>query len=116
VVRAALSIANGQPVDPIVEAAFQRLGPVMGKADARAGQVERAVVDLAEAAILAGQEGKSFAAVVTDIDEAGTRIQLCDVPVVSRTMAHGVEPGDRITVRLDAADPTRRLVGFSRIA
>jgi exoribonuclease R len=116
VVRAALSVANGRPVEPEVEAAFQRLGPVMGKADARAGQVERAVIDLAEAAILAGREGDHFAAVVTQIDEAGTRIQLCDLPVVARTTARGVRPGDPITVRLDAADPTRRLVGFSRIA
>ena len=116
VIRAALSIANGQPVEPKVAAAFQRLGPVMRKADARAGQIERAVVDLAEAAVLAGREGDSFDAVVTQIDESGTRIQLCDLPVVARTAAHGVKPGDRITVRLDAADPVRRLTSFSRMA
>ena len=116
VLRAALSVANGRPVEPEVEAAFHKLGPVMGKADARAGPVERAVVDLAEAAILAGREGQSFAAVVTQLDTAGTRIQLCDLPVVARTTAHGVHPGDPITVRLDTADPARRLVGFSRIA
>ncbi len=116
VVRAALSVANGLPVEAEVEAAFHRLGSVMGKAGARSAQVERAVVDLAEAAILAGREGEHFAAVVTDIDPAGTRIQLCDLPVVARTTAHGVHPGARITVRLDTADPARRLVGFSRIA
>ncbi|WP_309623480.1 RNB domain-containing ribonuclease [Novosphingobium sp.] len=116
VVRAALSVANGRPVEGEVEAAFKRLGPVMGKADARAGQVERAVVDLAEAAMLADRQGESFAAVVTQIDEAGTRIQLCDLPVVARTTAHGVKPGQRITVRLDTADPVRRIVGFSRMA
>jgi len=116
VIRAALSLANGRAVEPEVEAAFLKLGPVMGKADARASQVERAVIDLAEAAILAGREGQHFAAVVTDLDPAGTRIQLCDLPVVARTTAHGVHPGDRVTVRLDTADPARRLVGFSRIA
>ena len=116
VVRAALSIAGGRPVEAEVEAAFQRLGPVMGKADARAGQVERAVVDLAEAAMLADRLGESFAAVVTQIDETGTRIQLCDLPVVARTTAHNVKPGQRITVRLDTADPVRRIVGFSRMA
>ncbi len=116
VIRAALSLANGRPVEAAVEMAFQKLGTVMGKSGARSSQVERAVVDLAEAAILAGREGQSFAAVVTQLDTAGTRIQLCDLPVVARTTAHGVHPGDPITVRLDTADPARRLVGFSRIA
>lgn len=116
VVRAALSLANGRPVEAEVEAAFQKLGTVMGKSGARSSQVERAVVDLAEAAILTGREGQHFAAVVTQLDPAGTRIQLCDLPVVARTNAHGVHPGDKITVRLNTADPARRLVGFSRIA
>lgn len=116
VIRAALSLANGRPIEGEVEAAFHKLGPVMGNGAARSSQVERAVVDLAEAVILAGREGQHFAAVVTDIDPAGTRIQLCDLPVVARTTARAVRPGDRIEVRLDTADPARRLVGFSRIA
>ncbi|WP_296677871.1 RNB domain-containing ribonuclease [Novosphingobium sp.] len=116
VVRAALAVANGQPVPAAVESAFQKLGPVMGKADARAGQIERAVVDLAETEVLAGQEGQSFAAMVTDLGEAGARIQLCDLPVVARTVARSVTPGEKITVRLDRADPVRRELAFSRIA
>ena len=116
VVRAALAVANGQAVPAAVAEAFARLGPVMGKAGARSAQVERAVVDLAETALLRGQEGRSFPAVVTDIGEGGARIQLCDLPVVARAAAHGVTPGDRITVRLDRADPVRRELAFSRIA
>lgn len=116
VVRAALAVANGQAVPEEVEAAFQKLGPVMARAEARSGQIERAVVDLAEAAVLAGQEGKSFAAMVTDLGEAGARIQLCDLPVVARTVARSVTPGEKITVRLDRADPVRRELAFSRIA
>lgn len=116
VVRAALAVANGLAVPAEVAEAFQRLGPVMDKAGARSAQVERAVIDLAETAILHGQEGKSFAAVVIDLGESGTRIQLCDLPVVARTTARSVTPGERITVRLDRADPIRRELGFSRIA
>lgn len=116
VVRAALAVANGQAVPAAVSDAFQRLGPVMAKAGARGAQIERAVIDLAESAILHGQEGKSFAAVVTDVGEGGTRIQLCDLPVVARTTARSVTPGERITVRLDRADPARRELAFSRIA
>ncbi len=53
---------------------------------------------------------------VTDLGEAGARIQLCDLPVVARAVARAVAPGDRITVRLDRADPVRRELAFSRIA
>ena len=116
VVRAALAVANAQPVPGEVTAAFARLGPVMGKADARANQIDRAVIDLAEAATLSGREGESFAAVITDIDEIGARMQLCDLPVVARVTAHSVSPGEKITVRLVAADPVKRQISFERIA
>lgn len=116
VIRAALAVANGQPVPAAVEAAFARLGPVMDKAQARGSQIERAVVDLAEAAMLAGREGEDFEAVVTDLGETGARIQLCDMPVVARTVARRVQPGTRIVVRLESADPVKRLVSFARIS
>jgi len=116
VVRAALAVANGQTVPQEVEQAFQRLGPVMERSQARSSQIERAVVDLAEAAILAGREGEDFAAVVTDLGDNGTRIQLCDLPIVARTAAHRVRPGDRIMVRLESADPIRREVRFARLS
>ncbi len=116
VVEAALAVANGRPVPGHCTAAFAKLPAVMGKADARAAQVDRAVIDLAEAARLTGHEGENFAAVVTDEDERGARIQLCDLPVVARVSAHAVEPGTRLTVRLDRADPIRREIAFTRIA
>jgi exoribonuclease R len=113
VIAAAHAIANGQPVPDAAAAAFQRLGPVMEKAQARSSQIERAVIDLAEAAILAGREGESFSAVITDLGENGARFQLCELPVVARTTARRVRPGDRITVRLESADPARRTVDFA---
>ncbi len=116
VIRAAYAVANGQPVPADVEAAFQRLGPVMDKAQARSSQIERAVIDLAEAAMLAGHEGEDFEAVVTDLGETGARIQLCDLPVVARTVARRVQPGDRLVVRLESADPVRRTVSFARLS
>ena len=84
----------------------------MARADARDGQVERAAIDLAEAAILSGREGESFAAMITDQAENGARIQLCDEPVVARLPAPGLLPGTRLSVRLASADTTRRTVQF----
>ena len=116
VVQAALAVANAQAVPDAVSAAFARLPAVMARADARDNQVDRAVIDLAETAVLSGREGESFAAVVTDVGESGARIQLCDAPVVARVTAHGALPGTALRVRLLGADPLRRELRFERIS
>lgn len=116
VVRAALAIARGESVPAEVEDAFARLPAVMARADSRSVQIERAIVDLAETAILEGQEGRDFCAIVTDVDERGARIQLCALPIVARVRARGVAPGDSIEVRLIDADPARRRLEFQRMA
>ena len=115
VIRAALAVASAQPVPAAVSEAFERLPAVMDKSQARSGQVERAVIDLAETAMLSGREGENFAAVITDIGENGARFQLCDLPVVARTTAHDVVPGAAIRVRLDRADPVKRSLAFTRV-
>jgi exoribonuclease R len=115
VLEAALEVANGRPVAPACAQAFTRLPKVMDVADAREGAIDRAVIDLAETALLAGHEGETFAAVVTDLDERGARIQLCERPVVSRVDAHRVASGDDLRVRLVEADPIKRLLRFERV-
>jgi exoribonuclease R len=114
VVRAALAVSNGQPVPPAVSAAFEELPAVMARADARDGQIDRNVIDLAEVLMLQGSEGTTFEAVVTDADEQGQRIQLCELPVVARVRGPGGKPGDRIRVRLTSADPLQHTVTFAR--
>ena len=113
VVEATLAVASGQPVPDSAQAAFEKLPDVMQKADGLSGQIARAVIDLAEAVTLEDREGQTFAAVVTDIEQRGARIQLGDPPVVTRLKADGLKPGDEITVTLDRADPTDRRVDFS---
>jgi exoribonuclease R len=115
VIEAALALANGRAVPEPVSAAFPLLPAAMQRGDARAGQIERAVVDLAETALLADRTGELFDAVVTDLGEQGARIQLCDLPVVARTTAREVVPGDRVRVRLDSADPATRRLAFQRV-
>jgi len=116
VIRATLAVANGQPVPAVVTEAFEKLPAVMARADAIGGQIDRAVIDLAEAVMLQGKEGQAFAAVVTDADDRGARIQLRDLPVVARLAMPGAEPGDVITVTLTAADPERQRVTFELTA
>ncbi len=115
VVRAALAVANGRAVPAAVTEAFGRLPDVMARADALGGQLDRAVIDLAETVMLSGDVGRTFEAMVTDVDERGARVQLCDAPVVSRVSAHSVEPGDRVHVKLTAADPEHAPAVFERV-
>ena len=115
VVAAALAIANGRAVPGEVTAAFDALPPVMARAGARQGQLDRAVLDLAEAIMLDGDVGKTFPAVVIEAAPRSVRIQLRDLPVVARLAAHDVQAGDRIDVRLNSVDRALRKIEFSPV-
>ena len=113
---AAYAVANGKPVPAAITQAFDRLPKVMARADALGGNIQRAVIDLAEAVALKDRIGETFAAVVTDVDQRGPRIQLCGLPVVSRLKDDEVAAGQAIKVRLDLADPATRRIAFSVVA
>ncbi|MGV3482296.1 MAG: RNB domain-containing ribonuclease [Sphingobium sp.] len=115
VVLATLAIANGAAVPESVRRAFEALPEVMARADALGGRIGRAAIDLAEAVMLRDREGQVFAAVATDIQDKGARIQLCDLPVVARVSGSDIVPGAALQVRLVTADPERRSVVFERI-
>nr|WP_294847381.1 RNB domain-containing ribonuclease [uncultured Sphingomonas sp.] len=115
VVMTALAVANGKPVPDWCTLAFPLLPKVMASADNLGGQIERAVVDLAEAVMLEPDIGKDYEAIVTDTDERGARIQLCAEPVVARIKTNGLVAGDKIEVKLDSADPATRTITFSKI-
>jgi exoribonuclease R len=116
VVMAALAVANGQPVPEHVTAAFSKLPDVMKRADDTANQIERAVIDLAEVALLSSQPPRTFTAIVTDVDDRGARIQLRDLPVVSRLDVHNVSPGDDLRVRVVSTDIPTRTAKLERVA
>jgi exoribonuclease R len=116
VVMAALAIANGQPLPDEIAEAFPKLPVVMKLADDMGNQIERAVIDLAEVALLSSQSQRTFGAVVTDVDDRGAHIQLCDLPVVTRVNVHNVEPGDDIRVRVVSTDIPSRTAKLERVA
>lgn len=115
VVEAALAVANGRAVPEHVAAAFARLPKVMARADSRAGQIDRAVIAMAEAVMLTGREGERFDAVVTAIDERGAAIQLCALPVTARIGSAGLTPGDVVALTLTEADPGHRRIAFEPV-
>lgn len=115
VVRCVLAIANGQPVPQAVTEAFSRLPKVMGRAGARASQINHAAIGLAEAVMLRGRVGETFKAVVTDVGDQRARVQLSDMPVVANVKASGFRQGDGLTLRLVSADPDRRVIVFEPV-
>lgn len=89
---------------------------IMGTAGSIAAAVERAVVDLAEAAVLEHRVGDTFAAVVTSVGRGVSSVQLREPAVVAT--AEGELPlGTTVDLRLVAADlagPTLRFVPSER--
>lgn len=115
VVESTLATANGDPVPDHIAEALPKLGDVMAKADATGNQIDRAVIDLAESVIMESHIGETFDAVVTDDDQRGARFQLTELPVVARVAAHGVQPGDKLRVKVTAVDTAQRAVQFTRV-
>ena len=113
VLDALLAVTGGGEAPP--DEQFAKLAKTMNAADSREGAIERAVLDLAEAALLHGREGEVFRALVTDRDEKGARLQLADMPVVARVDTHSVAAGDELHVRLVSADPLRGEIRFERV-
>ena len=115
VIEAALAVANGKPVPANIETAFEQLADVMKKADAKASQVDSSVIELAEAVVLRDDLGDSFEGRVTDIDQRGARVQLCELPVITRVADDSLSLGDQVFLRLTEADPARRLTRFALV-
>jgi exoribonuclease R len=112
VCAAALALANDASVPDWAATSFATLGPIMDRAEQRAAQVDSAVLELAEAVVLAGREGTTYDGCVIETDERGAKLQLCSEPVVTRIAADGLEPGTIVPLRLVEALPSERRVRF----
>ncbi|MFG2074862.1 RNB domain-containing ribonuclease [Nonomuraea maritima] len=109
-----LAVAAGEPVPSDVRAALAPLPGLMSGSGRRAGAVERACVDLAEAFLLRDRIGQAFEAVVIDVDgrRGGGQVQINDPAVIAR--CDGDLPlGEQVVVRLAQADPATREVRFT---
>lgn len=110
-----LAVAAGRAVPEWARAALPRLPELMTAATRRANALERAVVDAAEAVVLAPRVGERFEAVVV---EAGARyglVQVREPAVRARCEGEDLPLGERVQVELVTADPTARTVLFRRV-
>jgi VacB/RNase II family 3'-5' exoribonuclease len=111
-----LAVAAGSPVPEWARAALPELPAVMAAATRRASELERAVVDAAEALLLAPRIGERFEAVVVEANASGGVVQLAEPPVRARCEGSDLPLGERIPVEVVTADPARRQVLLRRAA
>jgi exoribonuclease R len=112
--EACLALLAGASVPEWVASALPTLPATMDEGARRAGAVERACIELVEAFVLRSRVGEVFEAVVleTDDDSGGT-VQLSAPAVRARCDGANLPLGERVSVRLEVADPDKRDVRFS---
>ncbi len=111
VLTTAECLAQGREVPPGILEALPLLPGLMKASDQKAGKIERAVLDLAEAAILQPRLGESFTAQVLSNDKGKAAIQLTD-PAVTARVSTQAAPGTALTVTLTGVDLAKRTVTF----
>jgi exoribonuclease R len=108
-----VAVCAGQPVPDWVRAALPALPAEMAAADRRASAVDRASIDLVEAAVLAPHVGETFEGVVVDVDDHRGVIQLREPAVRARLDGDNLPLGQHVQVRLVTADVATRTVRFA---
>jgi exoribonuclease-2 len=110
-VKAALA---GAPA-PYADGELAGLAAHCTSRESAARAVERRVRKTAAALVLAPRVGEAFDAVVTGVKAAGTYVRLLDPPAEGRVVEGeaGLDVGDRVRVRLLAADPGPGFLDFA---
>ncbi len=107
----ALAITTGQAVPEWVRDRLADLPQAMAQARGRAGALDRAVLDLVEAQVLADRIGEVFPATVVRTTERGSELQLRE-PAVTARIPTGLPLGTVVMVRLYDVDLAGRAVIF----
>jgi exoribonuclease R len=110
------ALANGRPVPEWARRSLPDVPQLMGRSDARAGQLDSASISRVEAALLHGHEGSVFSAVVLGERGDGSRVQLTSLPVTTRVAGLSAPAGSTIEVRLDRADIATGVTEFAAVA
>ncbi|MFJ8105599.1 RNB domain-containing ribonuclease [Streptomyces sp. NPDC096132] len=109
------AVAGESPPDWVLTA-LDALPKEMAEGGRRANAVERACVDIVEAALLRDRVGEVFDGYVVDVDErrptVGT-VQLESPAVIGRVDGDRLPLGERLRVRLTEADPAGPAVRFT---
>ncbi|HET7327509.1 MAG TPA: RNB domain-containing ribonuclease [Nocardioidaceae bacterium] len=112
-----VALCADEPVPDWVRAALPQLPETMRASGRRANQYESAVVNLAEAHVLASRVGETFEGAIVDVDhdapDKGVVVLRAPAIEASVTSTAGQLPlGQRVRVTLVEADVDRRLIRF----
>jgi len=109
-----LAVSSGSAVPKWARSALPDLPETMDVSNRRAQQYESGIVSTVEAAVLEPSVGRTFQAVVVDIDEndGGGTVQLREPAVTARCEGDDLPLGEQIDVKLEVADVMKRLVRF----
>jgi exoribonuclease R len=110
-----LAVHAGVDVPAWVREALPGLPETMEQSSRRAAQYEGGIVSAVEAAVLERAVGKTFDAVVVEVDRDGDGgvVQLTEPAVTARSTGERLPLGERLRVRLEVADVAKRLVRFA---
>ncbi|MDP1804832.1 MAG: hypothetical protein Q8K72_06690, partial [Acidimicrobiales bacterium] len=107
-----LALAAGREPPGWAREALPALPATMAGATRRAQELERAVVDLAEAVVLAPRLHETFDAVVVESGEVRGVVQLREPAVRARCQGANLPLGQELRVRLMEVDLAARRVVF----
>jgi exoribonuclease R len=117
--EACVALCAGEPVPAWVREALPGLPVTMRDSDRRAGQYERAIIDLVEALVLAPRVGEVFTGNLVALaahPQHGGTIVLPELAIEARVDGAPVQAlGEDLPVRLVEADPARRRVTFAAV-
>jgi exoribonuclease R len=117
--EACVALCAGEPVPGWVRESLPGVPATMRDTDRRAGQYERAIIDLVEALVLAPRVGEVFTgnlvSLAADPRHGGT-VVLPALAIEGRVFGAPVQAlGEDLAVRLVDADPVRRQVAFEAV-
>jgi exoribonuclease R len=112
----ALANYAGEAVPAWAREALPELPGLLVAGGRLGGSVGRAVLDLAEAIVLAPRLGQRFEAAIIEVGEKSSDVRLEAPPILARCDGRGLTAGTRATIELTAADPIKRTVRFNAIS
>lgn len=114
-----VALCAGKPVPQWVLDALPGLPATMQESARRASRYENAVLDLAEAAVLASRAGEIFEGAIVEIDQKDPHqgeVMLREPAILARVASeHALPLGEEVRVRLVEADPGTRRIRFELV-